>query len=151
MASNTANEQEPIIAQDDERDELEELDRFLENEPLSHPALIDVDGNLHPLPLSAIRALRQAVQTLAEGEAIAVAPIPRELTTQQAADLLNISRPHLIKLLEQGEIPFHKTGTHRRIRFGELNEYRMQQERARRRELARLTQLSEELGLYGRQ
>jgi excisionase family DNA binding protein len=62
--------------------------------------------------------------------------------------MLNISRPYLIKLLEQGDIPFTKTGTHRRVRFSDLMEYKKYRDSERRKGLAELTQLSQELGLY---
>ena len=147
MMSTVAEDQEPIAAGADERDDLEQLDRLLESRPAGIPALVGPDGQRIPLPLSVFRVLRLVVQALIDGEAVAVAPVPKELTTQQAADLLNVSRPHLIRLLERGEIPFHKTGTHRRIRFGDLMAYRRARERAGRQALARLTQLSEELSL----
>ena len=75
-------------------------------------------------------------------------PIDRELTTQQAADLLNNSRPYLVKLLEQGESPYTKTGTHRRIRFSDLMNYKVRRDGQRAEALTELTQQSQELGLY---
>ena len=78
----------------------------------------------------------------------AIVPDSAELTTQQAADFLNVSRPYLIGLLEADEIPYRKVGTHRRIRFEDLREYRRRDDLKRRRAADGLTQLSEELGLY---
>lgn len=75
-------------------------------------------------------------------------PDSAELTTQQAAEFLNVSRPYLIKLLESEQIPFRLVGTHRRIKFRDLREYRNRDDLDRRRAADELTQLSQELGLY---
>ena len=69
------------------------------------------------LPTSALRLLVDILAELAAGNAVRVVPVHAELTTQEAADLLNVSRPHFIKLLETHALPYHRTGKHRRIRF----------------------------------
>jgi excisionase family DNA binding protein len=75
-------------------------------------------------------------------------PDSAELTTQQAAEFLNVSRPYLIKLKEAGKIPFRLVGTHRRVRFRDLREYKNSNDLKRRRAADELTQLSQDLGLY---
>jgi excisionase family DNA binding protein len=103
------------------------------------PMLVGQDGEQIPLPDSVLRVLRQTVHHLAQGESVTVMPVEAELSTQEAADLLRVSRPYLVKLLEQGDIPFVKTGAHRRIRSGDLLEYKRCRDAGRRQTLARLT------------
>jgi excisionase family DNA binding protein len=82
------------------------------------------------LPMSALRLLVDILAELADGNAVKVVTVHAELTTQEAADLLHVSRPHLVKLLEAGHLPFHKTGKHRRVRFSDLSVYKAKQEQA---------------------
>lgn len=100
------------------------------------------------VPREAAVLLAQVLGYLANGEGVNVMPDSAELTTQQAAEFLNVSRPHLIKLLEAGQIPFRRVGTHRRIRFRDLRLYKSQDDLERRQAADELTQLSQELGLY---
>jgi excisionase family DNA binding protein len=100
------------------------------------------------VPREAAVLLAQVLGYLANGEGVTVIPDSAELTTQQAADFLNVSRPYLIKLLESGEIPFRHVGTHRRVRFRDLREFRNRDDLERRRAADELTQLSQDLGLY---
>ncbi|MCX6592346.1 MAG: helix-turn-helix domain-containing protein [Acidobacteria bacterium] len=96
------------------------------------PALIDSKGTRIALP-AAIRALlKSAVKSLEAGRSINVITDDEAITTQRAADILGVSRPHLVKLLETGELPFHKTGSHRRIYLRDLNAYAEQRNTARR-------------------
>lgn len=99
------------------------------------------------LPPQAARLLAQILTAMAEGDRIAVTPIQRELTTQQAADLLNVSRPFLVQLLEAGEIPFHKVGTHRRVAYEDVVNYRDEIKTRRRETLQELTAQAQELDM----
>jgi len=97
------------------------------------------------LPTSALRLLVDILAELADGNAVKLVPIHAELTTQEAADLLNVSRPHLVKLLEEGVLPFHKTGKHRRVLFADLMRYREEREKASHEAMEALAQQAQEL------
>lgn len=114
---------------------LRALDAVLRDAaPTRPPTLVVPPRGDFELPPPVWDVLRQAVYHLARGRAVAVVlHAARALTTQQAADLLGISRPHLIKLLERGEIPYERIGTHRRVRFHDLMLYRIRREASRRR------------------
>lgn len=101
------------------------------------------------LPTSALRLLVEILAELADGNAVKVMPVHAELTTQEAADLLNVSRPYLVKLLEEGVLPFHKTGNHRKVRFADLMQYKEARLRASRQAMAELTEQAQLLRLPG--
>lgn len=97
------------------------------------------------LPTSALRLLVDILAELADGNAVRVVPVHAELTTQEAADMLNVSRPHLVKLLEDGALPFHRTGKHRRVRFADLMRYKETRDRAAEQAMGELARQSQEL------
>lgn len=99
------------------------------------------------LPTSALRLLIDILSELADGNAVKVVPIHAELTTQEAADMLNVSRPHLVKLLESGALPFHKAGKHRRIRFADLMTFKAERDDASTQALEELARQAQELRL----
>lgn len=97
------------------------------------------------LPGSVFEALRLVVDAMAQGQTIVLMPHGKEVTTQEAADMLHISRPHLIKLCDDGTLPFHRVGSHRRLRIEDVLAYRERRAIERREHLRELTQASEEL------
>lgn len=99
------------------------------------------------LPTSALRLLVDILGELAIGNAVKVVPIHAELTSQEAADLLNVSRPHLVKMLEEGAIPFTKTGRHRRIRFSDLMAFKQRRDEESQEAMEALAQQAQELGM----
>lgn len=112
------------------------------------PRLVLPNGEQVELPGEAALLLRDLFAALAEGQAVSVVPLHKELTTQEAADLLNISRQGLVDLLEAGKLPFHKPNKHRRIRAADLLRYKRQRDEERAQALRELTQLSEDTGDY---
>jgi excisionase family DNA binding protein len=100
------------------------------------------------LPRQTAIMFAQILDLLGQGRGVQIIPKEAEISTQQAADLLNVSRPYLIGLLASGEIPYRRVGRHRRIRFEDLMDYKRQDDLKRRAAADDLAAISEELGLY---
>lgn len=99
------------------------------------------------LPAPAVKMLVRILEEMARGNAVTLIPVHAELTTQEAADMLNISRPSVIQLLDEGKIEYRKVGTHRRIRFDALMAYKRQTDAERRAALAELAAYDQEIGI----
>ena len=112
------------------------------------PALVGADGTRIELPQELYEVLTDVVGALSQGLAITVAPQHTVLTTSQAAEILGISRPTLVRLLESGEIPFEKPGRHRRIRLRDVLAYQERARRARAAGLDEMVRVSEDAGIY---
>ncbi len=108
----------------------------------------DAQRNAVELPAPLVRVLIEAAKQLAQGHSVAILHYEEELTTQQAADLLRVSRPFLIKLLETGHIQYHHVGSHRRIRMGDLMKYKQNRDRLRKNRITEIVRVSESMGLY---
>lgn len=128
--------------------EFDKLVRHLK--AMTQPQLVIGDDDRIPLPREVAEALREVVIALSEGHAVTIAPQHTTLTTQQAADLLGVSRPTLVKLLEDDVIPHTRPGRHRRVRLSDVLDYQRQQRQDRDDALDELAELSADAGLYDR-
>jgi excisionase family DNA binding protein len=140
-------ESEPIFAPNSDATIMKQLDEELaQNQGVAK--LVTPQGSEIRLPHSILKVIMEVVHEMARGNAVRVMPIHAELTTQQAAELLNVSRPFLVSLLEQGEIKYRKVGTHRRILLEDLLVYKDRRDRERLSALDELAKEDQRLGLY---
>ncbi len=100
------------------------------------------------IPESVFYVLERVAEVLARGDSITVVPVGKEVTTQQAANLLNVSRQYFVRLLDEGRLPFRKTGKHRRLRIEDVLKFKEKRDKNRRVGLRELSQLTQEFGGY---
>lgn len=108
---------------------------------------VEKSGEFIQVPSKLIGLISDIITSMSEGKSVALIDSDSELTTQQAADIIRVSRPHLIKLLETGEIPHRKVGTHRRIVLSDLLNYQESQKKKREMHLGELVQQAQDLNL----
>ena len=130
-----------------DREQIEELHQLLHREgrarlvgPGNEPAI--------ELPPSVYAVLMNVLDSMRQGGVISLVPVTQDLTTQEAAELLGVSRPYFVKLLEAGGIAFHSTGTHRRVYLKDLLSYKEQRDRGRRTALDQMASEADAAGLY---
>ena len=124
-----------------------ELSRLLKERPDTDRARVRLDDSDLVLPRQAVALLRDLLAEMAQGNAVTILPTHAEVTTQEAANMLNVSRPHLVKLLKEGALPFSRVGTHRRIRLQDLLAYKRQQEEASEAALQELADQAQDLDM----
>jgi excisionase family DNA binding protein len=150
VASEKHRRLEPMRAPREDRAKIAELSSALH--PSSgreaHYDLVGPDGKRHRIPESVIHGLARMAEVLARGDAVTIVPVGARMTTQQAADLLNVSRQYLVRLLDEGKIPYDRTGAHRRLKIEDVLAYKQERDRKRDAGLDELTRLTEELGGY---
>ena len=100
------------------------------------------------IPLSALVFLGEILKAMSQGKPFSLVPIATEVTTQKAAEILGCSRPHLVKLLEEGEIEYTKIGKHRRVRYEDVMGYRKNLKKNQKQNIIDIMKSDEELGLY---
>ena len=144
----------PLIPDESDTQLAKDSSRILATHVSSHQAtqqikLVDEDGSEQEvlLPATAFQLLVDILSQMARGNAVTLTPIHAELTTQEAADLLNVSRPFVVKLIESEELPCRLVGRHRRIRFEDVMDYKERTDAKRREALNELAQQAQELGL----
>ena len=132
------------------KESLPRLDHILESGRADFCFRVQVEGRSNSeirLPASVVRLLKDILTETAQGRAVALQPVRAELTSRQAANALNVSRPYLIGLLESGRIPFRLVGRHRRVRLDDLLAYKRKDDESRRRVADKLTADAQELGM----
>lgn len=100
------------------------------------------------IPLKALRLLGDILKSMSEGKPISIVPVATEVTTQKAAEILGCSRPHLVKLLEEGKISFTKVGKHRRIMFEDIVKYKEKMKLQQKNYIIDMMNFDEDKGLY---
>ena len=100
------------------------------------------------IPFKALKLLSEILKSMSEGNPISIVPIATEVTTQKAAEILGCSRPHLVKLLEQGEIDFTMVGRHRRILFEDVIKYKNEMKQKQKKHIIDIMNFDDEIGLY---
>ena len=144
----------PVAAPPEQRAQVAALSRAIEGMAQAPKRraprcqLVGPDGAATSIPESIFYVLERVAEVMARGDAITVVPVGKEVTTQQAADLLNVSRQYLVRLLDEGRIPFRKTGKHRRVRVEDVLAFKDQRDKDRRAGLRELSRLTQEFGGY---
>ena len=139
--------EDDLVFPPDDLSSLLDLARFLEARP-EPGLLIGPDNERIPLPPEVDRVLRHAVDVMRQGKAALIAPQSLLLTTQETADLLGVSRPTVVKLLENGAIPFDQPNRHRRVRLQDVLDFRERRHAEQRAALDQLVEETSALGLY---
>ena len=143
----------PVAAPPDQRADVAAIFRLLDS--AAHVRrqrgackLVGPSGETISIPESMFYMLERVAEVMARGDSLTIVPVGKEMTTQQAADLLNVSRQYLVRLLDDGRIPFTKTGKHRRVRIEDVLAFKELRDRDRKAGLDELTRMSEEFGGY---
>jgi excisionase family DNA binding protein len=135
-----------VVMPPDDLGQVRNLDGLLHR--TNSATLRGASGEEMLLPSEVYDVLFKVVTAMSKGQAISVVPKSQRLTTREAADFLGISRPTLVKILENGEIPFEQPSRHRRVLLSDLVAFKQRRRRSRRTTLAEMTRNAAEQGLY---
>jgi excisionase family DNA binding protein len=142
---------EPVRAPREEQVKIAELSTALHAPKAAHDThydLIGPGGERHRIPQAVVYGLARIAEVLARGDALTIVPVGAVMTTQQAADLLNVSRQYLVRLLDDGKLPYDRTGKHRRLKIEDVLAYKHMRDQDRDEKLDELARLTDELGGY---
>ncbi|CAN5347895.1 hypothetical protein BH23BAC3_BH23BAC3_16500 [soil metagenome] len=128
--------------------EASEIEAILEMVRRKKPALVDPEGHRTELPEPLFKLLTHIVEQMKQGRSIILMPEDESFTTQAGANFLGVSRQHFVDLLEDGKIPFHKVGSHRRVYFRDLKEYADKRDTGRRQTMDELFDKVNKAGKY---
>ena len=143
----TASTLDPITIPVYQKEQVQELQKLMQRE--GRASLVGKGGEpALELPDVVYSLLLRILQGMQEGKAISIVPFMQDLTTQEAANFLGVSRPFFVKLLETGKLHYHMTGTHRRVYLKDLMDYRQHRDHDKIETIDRIAQFEEDAGLY---
>lgn len=139
----------PVSPSEQDRKQIQELSHALERvSPERTHLLIDLPTReTLAVPRPVFEVLKMVAEQMGKGRAVSIVPLGMMLTTQQVAELLGSSRQHVVKLLQEGQIPYEKVGTHRRVRIEDAIAYKQRRQSTREQTLTRMNEQAERLGL----
>lgn len=137
---------EPVLLPESQEYQIRELHKLMQQQPTA--SLVGPGGQVRELPEAVYKLLIKILRYMEAGQAVSIVPIMQELTTQQAADILGVSRPFLVQLLKQDEVQFHKVGTHRRIYLKDLLDYKRKRDQQRHESIKSMAQAELASGTY---
>jgi excisionase family DNA binding protein len=144
----TASPYNPVLPKPETVKFAQDLVRQLRRDGVRFALLDRESGKATEIDETVYRLIQQLLVDLAQNRAVSIIPIDHELTSHQAADLLNVSRPYLIGLLDQGKIPYRMVGTHRRIRLEDLLAYKDEARAESDKALDEIVKDSQDMDLY---
>ena len=135
----------PVSIAEAEEEQVRELAQMMIRQKA---ALVGPDDQRHEIPDSVYRLLLSVLKIMQEGKAVSIVPQMQELTTQRAANLLGVSRQFFVRLLDDDKIPFHRTGTHRRVYLKDVLEFRKRRDQQRKESIDRIAKEEVARGTY---